>query len=70
MDLAICGYIAYKFVNADSQCLTTVNNLIDLNLNQNPKTPGLLDGAVSPRTWSTNDIVTRILALVKPPGYM
>jgi len=45
MDLAICGYNANKFINTDSQFLRTVNNLIDLNLNQNPKTPELLDDA-------------------------
>ena len=45
MDLAICGYIANKFNNADSQYLMNMNNLIDLILNQTPKTPELLDGA-------------------------
>ena len=44
MDLALCGYIANKFINADSQFLRFVNNFIDLNLNHNPKTPELLDG--------------------------
>ena len=46
LDLGNIGYIANKFINADSQYLVTTNNLSDLNLNNDPRALDLLDGAI------------------------